>query len=169
MKGRYSEKEREGVNGFLRRYFDTKRYCRDYKESGGDLSDIERHFYRDRNIVRGVTIPLALGISAASYFTPSSQEWTKVIGHATKGYASSMLGQMIAEGKIKGLGKYGIGLGASSLCALGWEAMQNAGIVSGNFNIDDMGYDLIGGLGGVAVENFFDRKLQKVSDFDYEL
>jgi hypothetical protein len=155
--------KKEGVKGFVRRYLDTRNYINEYKDSDGDPRELERLYRRDRNIVRYTTMPLATLAAFASYFTPSSQEWTKVGGHVAKGYVASILGQMAAEKRLKGLGKYGTGLGTSAAAGAGWEGAQEAGLLSGNFGMDDIGYDMIGGLAGAGLENFFDRKMGKVS------
>ncbi|MBL7160906.1 MAG: hypothetical protein ISS93_03605 [Candidatus Aenigmarchaeota archaeon] len=160
MDKKYLKRRTEGIRGFMRRYFDTKRYVEDYKSLGRDVDEIERRFKRDRKIVRYVTVPLSAAVATASYLTPPSWEWSKKLGHVSKGYCLSETGQIAAErASAKGFKKYGTGLGAAGAGGLAWEGAQEANLVGGSFNAEDIALDMAGGAAAGLVERLFDKKI----------
>lgn len=159
MKGEYAASKTGRIRGFFRRYLDTEEYSKDFVSSGGDLQALRERFDRDRRIVRKTFVPLSVAAAIASYFTPVSMGWSKKLGHVSKGYALSEAGIMASESKAEGLKKYCIGAGTAGAGALAWEASQEAGLVGGSFDPEDIAFDMAGAAIAIGIENYFDRKL----------
>ncbi len=133
----------------------------DCSAEGKQPEYLENAFRRDRNIIQGMTVPLAVAACLLTYFENFGHAQYRIPGHIAKGFLVSEGIQMIP--KIKEIDhnkKYASCITASLAEGVGFEYLQKMGILEGQFDLVlDPASDMIGAYLSVHMENFFDRKV----------
>jgi hypothetical protein len=155
----------KGPVGLYNRYFRTEKYCKKWLDSGRDIHSLENRIKKDRDVIRGITLPVAGVLIANSYRVSNKDKIQKILGHFSKGYATSEFGQMAADGLVKNkFLKYLSGLGLGFGGSLATETLQRKDILPGVFDEFDIMMEMFGAYFATTLERFFDVRLNNVLD-----
>ncbi len=149
-----------GPIGIARRYLSTEKYFDDMVKERYEPAEMERRFYRDREMLRNVTLPVTAVVAMSGYAAPAKNKRLKLIAHFCKGYFTSEMAQIIAERFTSNKpGKFIIGLAAALGGSIATETLQGRDVIPGLRDETDTWMESYGGYVGCTLESFMDGKI----------